>query len=1023
MAKREFLLNPLAVSVALTLGLVGCGGSDDPITITPPPPPVSKSQDVTFDVAVTGQAVKGTIRSAHVKVMGVDASGHEMAIPFRLASGTKTYSTGDKPAGTTDAQLQAVLDQMVLAENPSAGKTGDTGEFTVYLKHGYVGPVRVVVSTTKGDSSWMRCDSNDGCGTYDQVASPVLPNDGDLNVDFEEWYNDSVELSALTMVNAADVSANVSVYSHLVALNLLNNGAITQDAIANAGALVVQQLMFSALEEDGTAAMMADFAKADAIDLADLGDDSLSSGVLSLLTLSSSLQSSAADAEITLAELITQLSDSVNQGTFSDDAGASAVVAMAPAKVLAESSQLISLRKFLEKIAKRSGSIFVAVLLNDVATLENLNVKPGTIVKIQKQILRALKNGAIDATEITRIAAAITKALDKLGCVDDPATTDVNECSLTGAADAITNQIIKSVTSEVTRITGRNADNKAAIDALKAANDAAEAIKATSDSSIAAVIAYYKKAAYAYSLAFDISGTNVIGATALRTSNNAGLLVAAATALVNRKNDATTQGLLTSANNLRAAALTQSNLVNGGEATDYHNIASAAFTAAKNLLAAKKADARNDALQAVIEAVQNIKDVLDGDSSDLDMAKTKYMMVADHPATNYQEAVANDAMAKQAQADIAASLANFAAHDQTVSSNLDIVNTFVDVYSTDNDFADQADLAEQYANSFTKLFSIGEGFFAASAKADEVAKEAATRLAYFTNVEAAKAEAEKAANAHLITATGKQSFDFAIRMLGDILDEAVANGGTNTDFVDSAKMPGWMYKYNKENRTLQVKEMVNDQAMSFIDANIDFANANDKTTATLGWKGKIVAADNTMAEFMGSGSAGDCTAGTGWADNTCFAIEYTGTIDGIDGMKGGIEGKTYSNTHMKVTDADIVVTGVLSHMEEDVATNMKKGWGKFSGALGDWAFSLDVNFDDQADNVMVVFESGANGFGAGMSSTAGAMFSGVAVYSNQEVASVNEIKDTDGVSAIKFKFADETTAVYKWKRFVRFGSL
>ena len=82
MAKRIIKFTPIAASVALTLGLTGCGSDND--NNKPAPVTVYKAEVSTnFNTQVSGKAVKGSLMNAVVTVSTLNDAGESVPVAFR----------------------------------------------------------------------------------------------------------------------------------------------------------------------------------------------------------------------------------------------------------------------------------------------------------------------------------------------------------------------------------------------------------------------------------------------------------------------------------------------------------------------------------------------------------------------------------------------------------------------------------------------------------------------------------------------------------------------------------------------------------------------------------------------------------------------------------------------------------------------------------------------------------------------------------------------------------------------------
>ena len=371
MAKRMIKFTPIAASVALTLGLTACGSDNDGNNYVAPPPPVesfSSEDTALFNVEVTGKAVKGAMMNAVVSVSTLDATGEMVAVPFRLAASAEaeTFSAEESTQEAADAAVAA----SILAANPEAVLTNESGRYSVYLENDFSGPVYITVKTSaEGDDSYLRCDAYLGCGTYDEApAAEDDVNDGDTAIEFGEWYKTDLELSVVKFIPAveADASgasgalgdanvarslrANATFLTTLVSQLLIDAGeGVDAAGIANSSVDVLVQV----LGPDTAlllASLLGDVSNGGAVDLTDVdGEEMLDDGILSLTQVASSIQG-LSDINGNMTKLIAGIK--AGKVTGSDDA------------------EIAALATALQQAATNTANIFFAIATGEESDIE-----------------------------------------------------------------------------------------------------------------------------------------------------------------------------------------------------------------------------------------------------------------------------------------------------------------------------------------------------------------------------------------------------------------------------------------------------------------------------------------------------------------------------------------------------------------------------------------------------------------------------------------------------------------------------
>ncbi|MGS0535926.1 hypothetical protein [Pseudoalteromonas sp. SaAl2] len=88
MANKIIKFTPIAASVALTLGLTGCGSDNDNNEYEKPDPVTVYNAEVStnFNTQVSGKAVKGALSKAQLSVTTLNDAGEEIPRRFSFRS-------------------------------------------------------------------------------------------------------------------------------------------------------------------------------------------------------------------------------------------------------------------------------------------------------------------------------------------------------------------------------------------------------------------------------------------------------------------------------------------------------------------------------------------------------------------------------------------------------------------------------------------------------------------------------------------------------------------------------------------------------------------------------------------------------------------------------------------------------------------------------------------------------------------------------------------------------------------------
>lgn len=945
--------NNLLISsfVTLTIFTAGCSDSDKKTVPPTPVPPVDKTVTATFNVALTGMAVKGTMANASVSVQQIDATTGEMSpISFRLAGSVEPESyTVSVPAETTDEQVNEIVALKVLAENPSSVTTDENGQMNIYLQSSFSGAVMVSVTTSSSiESNWVRCDSFTDCGVYEDIASTVLPNDGDLAIEFGEWYKEDLTLSAIKYIPTSDTpdvsrsyTSNVTVFTEIVAKILKDNLSadtvvpISQQAISDASVMTVMQL----LGPDGVlenANLLADISTGLGFDLSDVGADvSLTTGNTTLAQLAASLQTVAAAGENgTLAEIVTTLAASVSDGSLnaaSEDAPAESSAKGTLAKVSSaqNSSKASGLFKAIQKRVKKIAAIYVAIITGDTAALDELGVNNGIRNSITKSIERAIASGAVTQQQLITSAVEIVALVEEIGCSGD-------ECTI---GDDLYADLANTVTNELAMLDTNVANMADDIDNAATAITAASAL-ADSVTDVDTAISYYESAFAAYLMIFDRDDMNKLGHMANRYDMDASAWVDTASFLVSSNSEY--QSLLDSAEALAATAHAEAMQVYG--ATGLHVDAQALLVDAQAKLT--EFDAVVAASAAIAEASNS-------------MAMTKHSMTtaAQTAASNsYQAAVGlNDPQSVNAAAEYVMAAEQALEDKMAFISMADAFLVYAEIALIDAQaYADAAEddadktAAATLVESGTSLVMYAEELVGL-AKANlnmfkDMVDDAKAKQVIINKLPMVKATTQSFADISVITSSGRDALADAGELMFDVLDEANSEPGNVTD-KESALHAGWTYSYNETNMTIEASHATKGSFQGVA----ELSNDGSKTSLMLAWGATINEAGATF-EFA-SGSLSGCSDAS--EDGSCSTLTFEGVFTAIEDLDDEDPISVVSSSSLNIVDGDADFSGDITLSNYDMSTeespDMFKTEMMIEGTSGDVSFNLSFILDEMGE--------------------------------------------------------------------------
>jgi hypothetical protein len=954
--------NILSLSlISLALFTVGCTDKNPtiPATTTPttpvtPDPDVEKTTTATFNIALMGMAVKGTMANASISVQQIDVTTGVMTpISFRVASSVEAESyTVSAPAGTSDDALDEMIASQVLAASPSSSSTNENGQMSIYLQNNFSGAVVIdVTSSSSAGSSWMRCDSYTDCGVYDNIASTVLPNDGDLAIEFGEWYKEDLTLTTIKYIAASETpdtsrsyTANVTVFTEIVATILQNNLSadpmvpISQQAISDASVLTVMQLLGpNGLIENGS--LLSDISTGVGFDLSNIGSDtSLNTGNTALAQLAASLQTVAAAGDNgSLAEIIMELATSVSDGTLNavveEAAASSGNTLLSKTYSANNSSKASALFDTIQTRVKKIAAIYVAIVTGDTAALVALGVDAGTITSITTSVEMTVASGAITQQELINSAIAIVALVEEIGCTGD-------ECTI---GDDLYADLAAKVTAELAMLDTNIASLADDIDTAETAIIASIAL-GTSVADVATAVAYNESVLAAYSMVFDSNDVNELGNKANTYANNASAWVDTATFLVGSNSEY--QSLLDSAQDTYSLAYSEAMQVNGE--AGLHIEAKALLTDAKAKLVE---------FDAVVPAAKS-----QAESSNA-MALTKQSM-----ATNAQTAATNShdaAMALNAPQSVESAAAYVMATEQALSDKLtfiamadayltyagiayDDATAYAGVAETPEDISASGILVDSSTAMKTEaealIVSAGEGL---SHITDMVA-DAKAKQVILDKLPMVKATTQSFADISVITTSGRDALGDVAEIMFDVLEEANKETGDVTD-KESSIHTGWIYSFNETNMTIEASHESKGSFQGFA----EISNNGSETTLLFTWSASLTESGENGATFVFSSSESTLT--------------FEGVFTSLDDLENQEPVSGVSSSSLVIVDGNTDFTGTLMLSSNDLSTtenpDVFEGGFVMDGMSGDVSFNLAFEFnimgeEESVDVALMIGDSG-----------------------------------------------------------------
>jgi len=992
MVKRTIKFTPIAASVALTLGLTACGSDNDRNIPVTPVESFTATGDAQFNIEVTGKAVKGSMKSAVVTVMTLDASGQSVPVAFRSAASAEAESFSEEALSQSAAD--AAVEASKIAANPEV-LTDESGRYSIYLDDDFTGPVYITVKTSaEGDDSFLRCDAYVGCGDYDVAPEDDDVNDGDTAIEFGEWYKTDLELSVVKFVPAveADTSgvsgsagdanveasykANVTFLTSLVAALLLDSGSsVDEDAIAKASLDTVVQVM----GQDAAlllSAIIGDLSNGGAVDLSDVdGEEELTDGILAIAQLSSSIQGLPS-----IGDVMSSIKAGIKSGQFKGNADASiaAIATMLQTAITNTANVFVAIATGTEDDIKTALEAAFAAKIpaptaGEIVAFAANSADVAKKAKAAKD--KAVKNGAATDASLAAAAVKVKKALEVIGCTGAECT--VGDDFYTALAAALTVEVTASQT---------------ALTALEMSIETAQS---------------------------SLADVQAMGGDAL-TADNAAAFVSAVTLL---KNEATTADLTAKADSIfvksqgyvtaAKALVTQSSDYQQvlDSATSLQTDASVAVTdtaAYDAALAALVAEAEaaitefDVALAAAKLVAEDTADVADEKKSVADTAEAASTSALANAENAMVDTAANAAEAKELAMTAVTAASDFAAAvdalEIAIAQALVAANEYLEL---------EGEGAQAMIDALTAMqtAAVAQGElaseqFVTAYNLQLAAETAVAKLEVLTSV---KATSESLSTMTVLTNTGGQAVIDAADVLADVIDE-LAEMGNNSGTGTSTRNADWDYAYNLDDLTLMLSNATTGEMIS-----ASASYQGDKLVVAWGAtlmgdedvSVKLVTGENRTAALEECEQFADGTITDPTQIDSCLIFTFDSAVD-----KDTIDDAEIVNTetwnHIEIMDGDSGFAGMLNLTADD-ATEM--GTVTLEGMSGDLDFKVMGMVDgsgDEDESTLEVMVKGDAAMGytlslTGMEST-GYTGDVKAMYNGEMMSFGTASKVTNGVS-------------------------
>ncbi|MGO2129008.1 MAG: hypothetical protein ACTH4U_09735 [Pseudoalteromonas prydzensis] len=957
MAKRIIKFTPIAASVALTLGLTGCGSDNDNNKYTPDPVTVYTSEVSTnFNTQVSGKAVKGSLMNAVVTVSTLNDVGESVPVAFRLEAAAGASYAAESTTSQADADAKARA--MLTAANPADVITSATGGYSIYLEDGFTGPLYITVSTSKqGDDSMVKCDAFTGCGAYDSApeVSDVagMVNNGDSAIDFGEWYKDDLELQVVKFIQvpspvAASVRginfaegdgtgveqyfANVTLYTSIAAKTLLDgakDGSVVSDEAVAAASLKTLIQILGPEAAIKAAALLGDVSLGGAVDFSDISDgDSLDAGTLALVQTAVSLQSVAgAGVNGSLKELIASLSAAVKEGKVSNsDNDIVQKIAAELQKAVENTSLIFAAVVTGEGIDEAFAKVAENLAITDVDAIAKLRDKA---TKAVQKVQEKAKEKGLDK-DLKETAKQLKEVLKKIGCDDN--------------CDAGDDFIAKTAAELELQVTNTTSELAASAELVTAGTTELATVKALGDAGLDTA-----EQVLAYSGAvFSLSAQQAIYSQ-LQLELTGKLALAQAIAVTAASLGEQYQQLADQANALASAVATQlsavTTLVIGINEEIIRSEQAVAGLDLELGVAKNNAQLATASLDAANAAVMTAQADLATAMIAVNAAMLDNQANAEQALTSAQAAIvaATNTLAKAAALATAAEQAKAAAA------------TLMEIATEDADKQLATSLAEDAQLSAATAITVDEQASIALASATLLESDAMVAIATFTVLVDVKASTDDIRNVTLVTKSGGEALFDTAEVIYDVLTEAWDLGDEATDVV-STRYPDWTYSFDKDALEL---DLVNSKTDDMITVN---GSINNKAII-FAFGGMIETVDGAKVHIEILDDMGvaleDCiaaNAGTATKEQTdsCLVINFEEEVSSdtaVDGKVLSVDGWS----RVEIVDGDSGFIGTLSITGADVS---ELGMITATGVTGDIDFTamLSVDWANENDNYAVDIE-------------------------------------------------------------------
>ncbi|OUS72873.1 hypothetical protein B5G52_06700 [Pseudoalteromonas sp. A601] len=969
MATKIIKFTPIAASVALTLGLTGCGSDNDNNKYVKPDPVTVYNAEVStsFNTQVSGKAVKGALQSAQVSVMTLNDAGEEVPVAFRLEAAEESFTA---ESTTSQADADASAQAKILESNPESTMTALNGVYSIFIEDGFTGPLTITVTAAKeGDESYVKCDSFVGCGDYTETPAASeeagIVNNGDMSIDFGEWYKDDLTLQVVKYIKAPETavsnvrsanfaegdasvnsySANVTLYTSIAAKMLLDSAkegtAVSDDTIAAASLKTLVQVLGpdTAIK---ASALLADISLGGAVDFTDISEgDALDAGTLALVQTAVSLQSLAGTGENgSLSDVIANLSTAVQEGKVANN----------------DNDAIKQIAAELQKAVENTSLIFAAVITGEgideafAKVAENMGITdPEAIAKLKENATKAVEDVKAKATEagvgedLIETAKEVKDALEKIGCEDNcdvgedfdaEVAAQVNE-QLT-AVQSFIDQVAPQVEvaeTELNTVVELGDVGLETSDQVLAFNDAVFTLSTNlpkyNDWQLAIQTAL-TKASGLVKTAQILADNNTIYDQILTTAQTveadltSGLaevvaIIAGVEAQVIRASDAVTElGLELDVAIANATAAT----------TSIETTQSAANTSATELetamIAVDAAMLTNSETATSAVEVANTA-IAAAQSLALDAEQLELAAVAGSSAASALAGLAQEEADKNLATELAASATS------AMTSSTELVSQAATALST----------------------------------AQTLLNDATMAIAKFEFLTQVKADTATISDVSLVTKTGgKAAFDVG-EMVYDVLDEAYDLGDEATDVV-STRYPQWTYSFNKTNQGEQrlFLSLSHEDGDQFVELKGEYIYDSSKTEAparlALAYNGYLAVdvldendeVTHTVMASLGNSNddlsivASACLAGNAEQGDTCTIFDFSGDVSFDDIFNSSLVG-VESQNEVTFTDGDVGFVGTVTASGDDIT---EMGNITATGVTGDLDFTAMVWLDDSVED-------------------------------------------------------------------------